>query len=100
MAQFDIYKRTGSGIEYILDLQHDMLDNLSTRVVAPLAPLESIGSPMKILNPQIPVDGKKHVLLTHLLAAIPVSALGNPVGSALPQRDEIIRAVDLLFTGI
>lgn len=100
MAQFDIYKWQGEGIEFLLDLQDNMLANLSTRVVAPLASLGSVGPPMKILNPRVLVGGDQYILLTHLLAAIPSATLGEPVGSARMQRDEIIGAIDLLFTGI
>jgi hypothetical protein len=34
------------------------------------------------------------------LAAIPKSTLGRVVGSAEPNRYEIVAALDLLFTGI
>ena len=100
MAQFDIYKRQGADIEFLLDLQDEMLETLSTRVVAPLAPLGTVGLPMKTLNPVISVRGIPYVLLTHLLAAIPNSSLGEFAGSARAQRDEIIGAIDLLFTGV
>lgn len=100
MAQFDIYQRQGSGVEFLLELQDNLLENLSTRVVGPLVSPETVGVPMKTLNPRIAVEGKDYLLLTHLLAAIPASALGEPVASALPQRDAIIAALDLLFTGI
>jgi toxin CcdB len=100
MAQFDNYRRQGGGIELLLDLQDDMLENLSTRVVAPLAPLGAVGPPMQALNPRIAVGGVPYVLLTHLLAAIPTAALGELAGSARTQRDEIVGAIDLLFTGI
>jgi len=38
--------------------------------------------------------------MTHLLAAIPITALKKKVGSAASQRDEIIASLDFLFTGI
>ncbi len=100
MAQFDIYKRQTEGVEFLLDLQDNMLENLSTRVVAPLASPEAVVTPMKTLNPRISVGGAEYILLTHLLAAIPATALGEPVGSASTQRDEIIGSIDFLFTGI
>ena len=100
MAQFDVYRLGSGGVEFVLDLQDEMLDNLSTRVVAPLALPETVGPPMKTLNPRITVGGVDCILLTHLLAAISVAALGNPVGSASSQRDAIVAALDLLFTGI
>ena len=100
MAQFDVYRLGSGGVEFVLDLQDEMLDNLSTRVVAPLALPETVGPPMKTLNPRIAGGGVDYILLTHLLAAIPVAALGNPVGSASSQRDAIVAALDLLFSGI
>ena len=100
MAQFDIYRRQGGSIEFLLDLQDEMLESLTTRVVAPLIPLEAIETPMKTLNPRISIGGVHYVLLVHLLAAIPKTALGELAGSARTQRDEIVGAIDLLFTGI
>ncbi len=100
MAQFDIYRGRGEGVDFLLDLQDEMLENLSTRVVAPLALPETVGTPMKTVNPRISVGGTDYILLVHLLAAIPASSLGEPVGSAASQRDAIVAALDLLFTGI
>lgn len=100
MAQFDIYKKSGNGIEYLIDLQDDLLSNLSTRAVAPLVSPDRLGQNIKTLNPQIMINGAPFILLTHLLAAIPAAALGAPVGSALSDRDRIIAAIDLLFSGI
>jgi toxin CcdB len=100
MAQFDIYRRLGGGVEFLLDLQDEMLESLTTRVVAPLVPLEAVETPIKPLNPLISIGGIQYVLLIHLLAAIPGTALGELEGSARTQRDEIIGAIDFLFTGI
>ncbi len=100
MAQFDIYRGRGEGVDFLLDLQDEMLESLSTRVVAPLALPETVGPPMKTVNPRISVGGLDYILLVHLLAAIPASSLGARVGSAASQRDAIIAALDLLFTGI
>jgi toxin CcdB len=100
MAQFDIYHSRSAAAEFLLDLQDEMLESLGTRVVAPLVPLETLETPIKTLNPLIPMRGTQYILLLHLLAAIPVTALGELEGSARAQRDEIIAAIDLLFTGI
>jgi len=100
MAQFDIYKCRSGGAEFLLDLQDEMLESLTTRVVAPLVSLEAVEIPIKTLNPLIPIGGIQYVLLVHLLAAVPKSVLGQQAGSARTQRDEIIGAIDLLFTGI
>jgi toxin CcdB len=55
---------------------------------------------MKNLNPVIRLDGSDYILMTHLLAAIPVTALTIKVGSATSQHDEISASLDFLFTGI
>jgi toxin CcdB len=55
---------------------------------------------LKTVNPRISVGGVEYILLTQLLAAIPVATLGPPVGSASSQREAIVAALDLLFTGI
>ena len=101
MAQFDIYKITcQGGAEFLLDLQDDLLENLSTRVVAPLVRPEMVGQTMQTLNPRVWVASEPYLLLTHMLAAIPVTALVDVAGTAKSQRDEIIASIDLLFTGI
>jgi toxin CcdB len=100
MAQFDIYPSPSANAAYLIDLQDDLVDDLSTRALAPLVAIDEVPKRMKILNPIIQVEGKDYVLLTHLLAAIPVSTLKNRVTSASCQRDEIIASLDFLFTGI
>lgn len=100
MAKFDIYTTSSSSAPFLIELQDDILDMLSTRVVAPLIPAEGVWKRMKILNPIIQVKGADHVLMTHLLAAVQSSTLGEKVDSALSQRDEIIASLDFLFTGV
>jgi len=99
MAKYDIYRSLSAGAEYLMDLQDEIIDNLATRVVAPLVAVDDVPRRMKILNPVVPVAGEEFILMLHLLAAIPVSALGTKVGSATAHRNEIIAAVDFLFTG-
>jgi toxin CcdB len=99
MAKFDIYSSPSSSATYLLDLQDEIIDVLSTRVVAPLVATEDVSQRMKILNPAIRVEGDEYILMTHLLAAIPSSALKKKIGSAVSQRDEIIASLDFLFTG-
>lgn len=100
MAQFDIYRSPSSNAAYLLDLQDELLDTLSTRVVAPLIPIEEVDQRMKILNPVVQVEGNSYLLMTHLLAAIPATTLKKKIGSAAGQRDEIVASLDFLFTGI
>jgi toxin CcdB len=104
MAQFDVYlnpnPNTRKAIPYLLDVQADLLDVLATRVVAPLVLDEEMGLPAKQLNPQFKIKGVSVVMSTAELAGISTRALGDKVASLKNMRDEIIAALDLLFTGI
>jgi toxin CcdB len=103
MAQFDVYLNpnadTRDSIPFLLDVQADLLDMLSTRVAVPLVVAEEM-SPAKNLNPQFKIKGIAVVMSTAELAGVPNRALGDKVASLKNKRDEIIVALDLLFTGI
>lgn len=100
MAKFDIYRSPSSSTAYLLDLQDELIDMLSTRVVAPLVAIDDVDKRIKPLNPIIHIGGDSYILMTHLLAAIPATILNKKIGSASSQRDEIIASLDFLFTGI
>lgn len=102
MAQFDLFKNPRGGTYPLLvDIQADVLSRLATRVVVPLVTVKRYGArPMTRLNPVVTVRGISYVLAFQELAAIPASALGERVGSLAEQRDDLVRAIDLLFTGL
>lgn len=102
MAQFDVFRHARSKrYPYLLDLQADLLRDLATRVVAPLMPIERLrGKPIGRLNPVVTIDGAPHVVVLQELAAFPTSELRETVATLRPRRDELIGAIDLLFSGI
>jgi toxin CcdB len=104
MAQFDVYlnpnKDTRDFIPFLLDIQAGLLDTLTTRVVVPLVVAEEMSLAAKHLNPQFKIKGVSVVMSTAELAGVPSRALGDKVTSLKNKRDEIIAALDLLFTGI
>ena len=104
MAQFDVYLNpnpdTRKAIPYLLDVQADLLDTLATRVVAPLVRAEAMGAAARQLNPQFKIKGAAVVMSTAELAGVANRSLGDKVASLKNKRDEIIAALDLLFTGI
>lgn len=104
MAQFDVLQnnnpRTRQFIPYLLDVQSDLLAVLATRLVIPLVELERFGRPATRLNPVVTIDERRFVLSTAELAGVPQSALGEPAGSLVTRRSEILAAVDLLLTGV
>lgn len=105
MAQFDVYANPDPASRqwapYIVDLQHDMLDALATRIMAPLLVARTADEPIaERLNPMMEFAGKCYYLSAAEMASVPVSALSKPVGSLSSCRDDLLAAVDMLFTAI
>ena len=103
MAQFDVYENTGSNsdsIPYLIDVQHDLLDLLATRVVVPLFRANAFPRPARTLNPVFEVDGARVVMSTAELAGVRSDVLGRRVGSLADHRAEIVRAIDVLLSGV
>jgi toxin CcdB len=103
MAQFDVCLNpnpdSAPAVPYLLEVQSDLLEPVSTRVVVPLALLSERGQPAKYLNPQFEIDGVQVVMVTEQIAGIPKRALGKRVLSIAVQRDQILDAIDFLFRG-
>lgn len=104
MAQFDVYLNpnpdTSEAIPYLLDVQADLLDILNTRVVVPLVLASAMGKEAGQLNPKFKIKGVSVVMSTAEMAGVHTRSLGEKVTSLKTKRDEIIAALDLLFTGI
>jgi toxin CcdB len=96
-AQFDVYHLTDQSL--VVLLQNDIVDVFRTRLVAPLIPTKKAGRLIRGLNPVIQIEQKDYVLMPQLLAAVPITELGRFIATIAHQRDDIIRALDLLFTG-
>jgi toxin CcdB len=105
MPQFAVYKNrntaTRGRFPLLLDVQSDLLEPLSTRVVVPLSPIATARDiSMERLTPALTIDGKLYVMLTPQLAGISTRELGQSIGSAVAMRSAIVAALDLLITGI
>lgn len=98
MARYDVcINPDGDG--YLLDVQADLLENLTTRIVVPLMPVTDAPDPAKRLNPIFEIEGRRVVMMTQFLAAVPMTILNNRVGSLSAQHDQIINALDMVFQG-
>ena len=97
MARFDVYRLTDGGL--VVDLQADLLSDLTTRVVAPLLPLDGSLKAASNLNPIFNVDGEKHILGVQFLAAIPNRELQNFVCSLSSDEQIMLKSIDMLFSG-
>lgn len=102
MSQFDVHRFPGrrANIQYIIDLQADLLEEMGSRLVAPLYPVEIHKKLLPRLNPIVDVADKSYFIALPEIASMRVRELGVPVTSLRSHRDEIIAGIDLLFTGI
>jgi toxin CcdB len=103
MKQFDIhanpFPRSRERQPFLVTLQSDLLSgSLDTVVVAPLEAADS-GKFADHLNPTVTIDEKSFVLIAQELVTVRRSVLGEPRGSLGHDRDKIIAALDMLFTG-
>lgn len=101
--QFDVFPNpdpeSAAAYPYFLVLQHDVLRDLNTRLVAPLIPPKRLPD-FDRLMPAIAVKGSRYVLDVTGIGEVPTRILENPVANFEEARYEIISALDLVFTGI
>ena len=101
--QFCVYTNTNpkskKTVPFLLDVQSNLHEDLTTRVVVPLIPQSIVKDPIAYLNPQFVVDKKNVVMSTAELAGVDKKILGEKVCSLDKHRDEIIGALDFLLTG-
>ena len=104
MAQFDVYRNTApskSRVPYLLDVQADLLGVLATRVVIPLVKRAAVGDRViRHLHVEVVVKGQRLIAVTSELAGIATKSLGARVGSLAGMRSEIVRALDVITSGV
>jgi toxin CcdB len=98
MARFDVYEISG-GRGYLLDVQSNLLSGLNTRVVVPLLPLAQAPRPARRLNPVFEIGRNQFAMVTQFMASIPQAELQVKAGSLDQRHDEIMNALDMIFTG-
>lgn len=102
MKQFDVcenrFARARARAPFLLILQNDALSDVPTRLVAPLIVASQI-QPVERLNPEFAVRGQRYCLAILEMASFRRGLLGNTVANLDSERDKIIAALDLVFTG-
>jgi toxin CcdB len=98
MDQFDICPLRGGRGNPVVILQHRLSHDLDTCVVAPLVPTSEL-PPIERMRPLVYYRERDYVIAVDRLAAVARRNIDKPVGSVAAQRDGIIAAIDLLFTG-
>jgi toxin CcdB len=100
MARYDVFAwREHPETPYVLDVQTDLLVAFNTRVVLPLIRRTAFSKPISRLHPQFSVRGEVVVMATHLLAAVSVVELSEPVATLEEAHFEIVATLDMLFQG-
>ncbi|RUU36042.1 plasmid maintenance protein CcdB [Mesorhizobium sp. M6A.T.Ce.TU.002.03.1.1] len=98
MARYDVFAGRVEG-SYLLDVQSDLLDDFKTRVVIPLLPITMTPPPMRKLHPILEINGRKLIMVTHLIATVPAKELGESRLNITRHHDDIVAALDMLFQG-
>jgi toxin CcdB len=80
-------------------VQADIFDRLDSRLAIPLLPQRSDRRAITGLNPVFEIEGKRYVLYTQHMLAVPVEGLKQKIANLADHRDEIVSAVDFLQQG-
>lgn len=83
---------------YLISLQSDLVSGLTSTIVAPLVPHAKMTGARR-MNPIVRVDGQEFWLATHEMFAIDRRGLGGTIANLASDRDAVIAALDLVFTG-
>ena len=95
MARFDIFRWADGGL--VLDCQSDLLDEIGTRFVVPLVPAAEAPPSHQRLNPAFRIGDEDVTMITQFATALRTKELRTRVGSLASQRDQIVRALDVLI---
>lgn len=101
MAQYKVYRNRRSSrgeIPFLLDVQSNLVTT-SSRIVVPLVRRSGYEMLYSRLNLELTVDGAAVVASFSDLAALDERELNEVVADLSDRRDEILAAVDFLFTG-
>ncbi|MBX5220316.1 CcdB family protein [Rhizobium sp. NLR8a] len=98
MARFHVY-RLKSGNVLAVDLQANLLDDLPSRVMVPLHPVQELAWTISRLNPRFLIENEPYVMATQRMASVPTSEIGEAVTDLSGKSDAIIGAMDFLFQG-
>lgn len=102
MAQFDVHRNTGrhkESIPFVVIVQSSQFDDYQRRVVVPLVKAAAIRNPaFEAFNPTFRIRGLAVVLHPLDVVSVPVDALGPKVASLRDHGEQVIAAIDELFS--
>jgi toxin CcdB len=105
MAQYDVYPnpspRSREEVPYLVDVQSDLLADLRTRLVMPLAHTGAkLTQAPRRLSPTFVVEGQLLALQPHLAAGIEARMLKKPVSSLAAHAIDLRDALDAVLSGV
>jgi len=105
MRQFCVYRNRNAvskgAYPLLLNVQSDLVEDLASRVVAPLAPAGAFkGKVIDGLMPTLRIDGADYVMLTAQLSGMSIKGLGAEIADLAGERHMIMSALDMLISGI
>ena len=102
MAQFDVHRNLGihkDSIPFVVVVQSAQFDNYRRRGVVPWVRASALGKISHgTFNPTFKIRGTAVVLHPLEIVSIPVDKLGALVASLTDQSQQIVAALDELFT--
>ncbi len=104
MPQFGVYLNSHLPSTHLfpllVDVQSELLEDLETRVVIPLARAASFPSfPLRYVMPTVELGGETYVLMTPQLTGLARAALGAYTATLEARAREISMATDVLLRG-
>jgi toxin CcdB len=103
VARYDVYANPDTAdrrqIPFMLDVQNDFLEDVDTRVVVPLWHAAAFPHRVRSLNPELEAGGKRVVMDTAAIGAVPLSELRRPLEQLSSQQLTIQDALDTLLGG-
>ena len=86
---------------YLLDVQHDLLSILGTRLVMPIVLEERLNSKtIFTLMPVLLIEGKRHVVMATQLTSVPIERMGPVAVDFTADRHAILDALEMLVHGL
>lgn len=100
MARYDVYTFDHPHAPLVVDVQADILSDLSTRVVIPLMPVAKAKDQVSSrLKPLVGVNGKHYVLITTDITVASVKDLKKQTANLDSYHRDITDAIDFLLQG-
>lgn len=99
MKQFDVCRLRNPPDQLVVILQNDLVDELGTRVVAPLSD-ETHRALIDVLRIPVEIDFGSYVVQLDRMAAIERRMIGQVIGTLAAEESRIKRGLELLFFGV